>query len=75
MSVADATTRSVSSRVTFAAGGKKSAATAPTNTTADPERLIAESELLLSLTVRERVVPEVVYVPVPISQLVPSSIT
>tara|TARA_R110000782_G_scaffold3228_2_gene11909 strand:- start:2285 stop:2692 length:408 start_codon:yes stop_codon:yes gene_type:complete len=53
----------------------RSSTTAPTNTTALPVRLRAESELLLSVTVRDRVVPEAVYVPVPISQSGPSSIT
>jgi hypothetical protein len=38
----------------------KSSDAAPINTTADPLRLIAASELLLSLTVRDRVVPELV---------------
>jgi len=46
-----------------------------TNTDADPPKFNAEPELLLCLTVRERVVPEAVYVPSPVSQPEPSSIT
>jgi len=38
----------------------KSSAVAPMNTMADPDKLIAESELLLSVTVRESVVPDAV---------------
>ena len=53
----------------------KSSAVALINTTAEPLRLIALFELLLSLTVRDRVVPEAVYVPLPISKLLPSSMT
>jgi hypothetical protein len=57
--------------------GLKSCAATARNTDAFPERFIALSELLLSVTDRERVVPLDVYVPVPISKLLlaPSSRT
>ena len=57
------------------AGCKISSAVAPTNTTAAPLKLSAASELLLSLTVRVSVVPDAVYVPVPISHAASSSMT
>jgi hypothetical protein len=52
-----------------------SSAAAEINTLALPDRLIGLSELLLSRTVRESVVPLAVYVPWPISHAVPSSMT
>ena len=42
------------------AGCKISSAAAPTKITAEPVRLIAEPELLLSITVRVSVVPDAV---------------
>jgi hypothetical protein len=53
----------------------RSLATALIKTTAFPARLMALSEFELSCTVLVRVVPEAVYVPVPISKLVVSSMT
>ena len=52
-----------------------SPAAAVINTVAEPDKLIADPALLLSDGVLERVVPDAVYVPDPISQLLPSSIT
>jgi hypothetical protein len=53
----------------------RSLATALIKTTAFPARLMALSEFELSCTFLVRVVPEVLYVPVPISKLFTSSIT
>jgi hypothetical protein len=53
----------------------RSLATALIKTTAFPARLMALSEFELSCTVLVRVVPEAVYVPVPISKLESSSMT
>jgi hypothetical protein len=52
-----------------------SEAVALINTSAEPPRVMALPLLLLSEGVLERVVPDEVYVPEPISKLVPSSIT
>ena len=52
----------------------KSATVAVTKTTAVPLSVIALSELELSVTERVSVVPLDVYVPLPISKLLPSSI-
>jgi hypothetical protein len=52
----------------------RSVALGVTKTTALPLKLIALSELLLSVTDLLNVVPEEVYVPVPISKFAPSSI-
>jgi hypothetical protein len=52
-----------------------SSAAAEINTLALPDRVIGVSELELSSTVRDSVVPDAVYVPWPISHAVPSSTT
>jgi hypothetical protein len=53
----------------------KSSSMAVTDTVAAPERFIALLLLLLSAGLRVKVVPDALYVPVPISKLLPSSIT